>query len=95
MARAAQMDDALEAGLSHVDLSVLAEARMQWHRRNEVGETYQIDVPLVGLHPVGWHRLDEVLARPEALLFDEVFVRALRHERGVRVMRRGRGQDAD
>lgn len=61
---AAQMDAALEAGLTAEQLGVLTEARAWWHQRRRL--------------PAARTGLDEALAHPAALEWDAVFVTAAR-----------------
>lgn len=82
MQRARQMDASMAAGLTLFEMNLLAHARGLWQQRNTAGETYPIWLVVEGMRPEDTERrLDEILARPAAMVFDEVFVAALRRER--------------
>jgi hypothetical protein len=75
---AGDIDRALAAGLPRSVVGVLAAARRNWWTANERA----VDAS----HPsqdVYWAGVDEALQHPLAPAFDEVFVAALRRERGI------------
>lgn len=73
---AGDIDRALAAGVPRDVVGVLAAARRHWWASNEQPTPPPTD-------PAYWPGVDEALAHPLAAAFDEVFVAALRRERGL------------
>ena len=74
--RAAQMDRALAAGLSLEQLDVLVQARRMRHEGRPVA--VGLDDRTGDDEAAGAELLRQALANPAALLWDEVFVTAMR-----------------